>query len=93
MINNEQKELVWQHMLSLPKSYRGNGLTAKRIEKLKSILWNDKDFWFDIISRHGIKEIGITGLMNDDPNMYLHCVGNFWGQLYQTAIEMRIVKI
>ena len=92
-MDDAKKSEIWTHMLLLPKSFRGHGLTDKRLERLKTAIWNDPDFWTDIIRRHGLDRKSITTLKETDEDTYSHCVGNFWSMLYQDAISTGIIKL
>ena len=91
-MTEEKKTEVWAHMLALPKSFRGNGMTDRRIKQLKSIVWNDHTFWIDIIRRHGLERQTLENLKESDASVYNHCVGNFWSMLYRDAIQFGIIK-
>jgi len=83
---------IWSHMLTLPKASRGHGMTDKRIERLRPFIMQDAAFWRDVIFRHGLQHTTIEELKAADVQTYLHCVGNFWGMLYQSAIEAGVIK-
>lgn len=91
-MNEAKKTEVWNYMMALPKNYRPRGLTNARIEKLKTLIWNDNNFWSDIILRHGLKAMTLEQLKESGLDIYNHCVGNFWSMLFQTAIEHGIIK-
>lgn len=93
MSNDIKKTEIWDHMVALPKAYRGRGMTNNRVGLLRDIVWNDKDFWFDVIDRHGLRAMTIEALKESDTAIYNHVVGNFWSMLYQTAIEKGIIKV
>ena len=93
MLNDTKKTEIWGHMVALPKAYRGHGMTNNRIGLLRDIVWDDKDFWSDIILRHGLRAMSIEALRENDTAIYNHVVGNFWSMLYQTAIEKGVIKL
>ena len=86
-MNNEMKSDYWNYLLICEKPPKV--LSKHRLEKLKSIIWNDKSFWDDIILRHGDNKE--PQLMND--KTLEHCVGNFYGMLMEAAIRERIIKV
>ena len=87
-----KKQEIWAHMLALPKACRGNGLTDKRIERLKRLVWLDAAFWLDVIRRHNLVQLTIEELKAQDVATYEHCVGNFWGMLYLSAVEKGMIR-
>jgi len=89
----EKKNEVWSYMIAMPKPFRGHGLTDKRIERLKVIVWNDRDFWMDVISRHDLRNQTLDQLKAIDIHTYNHCVGNFWSMLYQSALRAGVIRI
>jgi len=91
-MNEEKKNEIWAHMLSLPKSSRGHGMTDRRVERLKPIVWHDRAFWIDVIMRHCLLKMTIEELKNTDTQTYAHCVSNFWGMLYQEALSAGVIK-
>ena len=93
MFNDTKKTEIWNHMVALPKAYRGHGMTNNRVGLLHDIVWNDKDFWSDIILRHGLRSMTIEALKESDTAIYNHVVGNFWSMLYRIAIKKGIIKL
>lgn len=80
MLNmNDLKERVWAEMLKQPG--KPKLLTPGRLSSLKSALWDDHDFWADLLDRHGLRVKAL-----DELNAFNreHVVGNFWGMLTQT---------
>lgn len=92
-MTDDKKIEIWLHMLDLPKSYRGHGLTDRRCKRLRKIIWDDHGFGSDVIRRHGLDRMTIDELKATDAATYNHCVGNFWGMLYQDAIRYGVIKI
>jgi hypothetical protein len=91
MINDEKKNEVWKHFVSLPKSYRPNGLTDKRLEKVKYIIWKTEFFWDDVVCRHGLLDVSIVDLKLLDKETYEHCMGNFWGMMMEIMHKSGII--
>lgn len=83
-----KKKEYWNHFLTL-KSYWGYCVTKKKLEKIKLTIWNDEEFWDDILGRHdGANQKPLD--MNTAT--YEHCFGNFAGMIYQTLIERQLIK-
>ena len=83
-ISDVKKEEVWQALSSERLPAR---LTKKRLARLKSIVWDDADFWDDVVARHGLMELTIAELKEEDKATFTHCLGNFVGMLMQTLVE------
>lgn len=86
---NEQAKLAYWGYLSGMVKYRSPRLTERRMAKLKKLLWDDSEFWGDLIYRHG------GG--NPDPRemesvILEHCVSNFYGMLMSFAVRRGMIK-
>ena len=90
-VHEYKKNEVWDHALSLPKSSRPNGVTDKRLEKVKDFIWTNTDFWSDIVNRHGLIQETIGSLQCYDHPTYDHCIGNFWGQVVEEMMKRDII--
>jgi hypothetical protein len=89
----EDKEKVWNYIMSLPKKYRPFECTEKRLAKAKRIILNQEYFWDDIYWRHGLQYNSLEGLEKSDKETYDHCVGNFWGMTMEIMLRAGIYKI
>ena len=83
---DSKKHEYWNHFIA--RAYttaRGfpTGVTGPRLRKLKQKLWRDRDFWQDIVLRHGGDKCTPEEMKRDDPENYDHCRGNFWGMIVQ----------
>ncbi len=88
---DEKKTEYWNHFTTL-KSFWGHGVTLKRLEKAKPNLWNENNFWEDILFRHnGYKETPEEMLIRDRYT-YDHCFGNMAAMIYQSMITHKIIK-
>lgn len=86
---NEKVKLAYWGYLTGMINYRPPRLTERRMSKLKKLVWNDSEFWGDIIYRHGG---GHGDPRNMDSEILEHCVGNFYGMLMQIAVERGMIK-
>lgn len=94
-----KKHEYWNHFITkwaLEKLGGGYGptgtkVTAVKLCKVKSIIWNDWSFWGDVLHRHGAAYVTPEIMLKEFPNTYEHCAGNFWGMLIQTMIEHHIL--
>lgn len=55
----------------------GGKITATKLSKIKSNIFQMQGFWNDIINHH----LGAYYTPEELPNIYQHCKGNFWGML------------
>ena len=90
--NEERMEQYWQHYCN-NKILWGHGVTLKRLEKVKSIIWKDGDFWDDILLRHSGFDKSPEEMKEYDIEVYNHCFGNFMTMVYQSLIEHKIIKL
>jgi hypothetical protein len=69
----DKKNEYWDHMISFIHDRKNHykKLTERRLQMVKQELWNDDDFWFDILICHG-------GNWNKpgDCRDYSHMIGN-----------------
>jgi hypothetical protein len=90
--SDEKKEEYWGHFLKL-KNYWQYRVTLRRLEKIKPIIWNDSDFWWDILLRHSGCDKTPEEMLEENKEIYEHCFGNFAGMVYESLITNRIIKI
>ena len=86
--SNEIKERYWNEFMVLT-NYWPKGFTKKRLEKTKSIIWDNNIFWDDILLRHGGYNTHPDGLSDE---IYKHCFGNFAGMLLSFMHDKGIIK-
>lgn len=85
-VSDAKKHQYWNHFVArLYTTSRGfpTGVTGPRLRKLKPRLWHDRDFWQDIVLRHGGDKCTPEEMRRDDLATYEHCQGNFWGMITQ----------
>lgn len=88
----EQKKIeYWDYFLKL-KKFHSYGFTKNRLEKAKIILWEDKDFWWDILRRHSGMENTPDEMKINSPELFGHCFGNMNGMITQVLVERGILK-
>lgn len=95
-VSNSKKHQVWNHFIErwvLEKLGGGYKVTGSRLNKIKPIIWNDRDFWQDIVYRHGLDRTTPEQLRENDIETYNHCLGNFWGMVYQDLVDRRIISV
>lgn len=91
-VAQSKKDMVWQYMLSLPKSHRPQGCTDQRLIRVCALVMNNEDFWSDIVQRHGLVDLSPEELKQQDEEAYDHCEGNFWGQVMEIMWRNKIIK-
>ncbi len=52
MATEEKKVEYWNYFMA-NKQLWGHGMTQKRLEKVKSVMWDNRFFWSDAIEYHG----------------------------------------
>lgn len=92
-VDEEKKHEYWNHFVAkiFTDGPKQPGVTGPRLRKIKSIIWADEDFWFDILYRHGGENMTPEQML-DDGARYAHCSGNFWGMICQTLVEKGSLK-
>ena len=91
-MNKEEKKLeYWNHFLTI-ESFWGYGVTRKRLERIKPMIWDDNDFWFDVLQRHRGVDCSPEEMRDMDKFNYDHCFGNMAGMIYQSLLENKIIK-
>ena len=99
MYTKAKKHEYWNHFITrwalehLGGGYgpTGTKVTAAKLCKVKPIIWEDDSFWGDILLRHGGSTIPPEQMMENFPDNYGHCIGNFWGMLIQTMVNEHIL--
>lgn len=93
MLVPEKKRFeYWNHFIARWATDReggGYGVTGPRLRKIRAAIMADDDFWQDIVLRHGGRNLTPEQMQADDEANYEHCLGNFWGMLYQSIMEAK----
>lgn len=86
---NNKKEQFWAAMLltKLPPAF-----TKKRLEKIKPIIFQDDDFWSDILFRHNGNNFSPEEMKANNQEIFEHCISNMIGMVMQTMVENKIIK-
>ena len=87
----EAKKLYYGYFCN-NKQYWGNGFTAKRLDKIKGLLFMDKEFWDDILIRHGGIDFTPEELKEHNQHTYDHCMGNMTGMLTELFVVHKIIR-
>lgn len=90
LVPEHKKHEYWNHFVArwaIGKTGHVPGITKVRLRNVKSILWNDNEFWSDIVYRHSGDKMTPEQMMKSDEATYEHCSGNFWGMIVQEMIE------
>jgi hypothetical protein len=69
-----------------------NGVTGPKLRRIKPVIFDDEDFWSDILDRHGGVNCTPLAMMINNRDNYDHMIGNFDGMVYQTLVEAGLVK-
>ena len=84
-----KKNEVWNYF-SKVKPFP-NGVTEKRLERIKPIIFKWGYFWQDIMA-HGLIDKTPEQLKVENKETYNHCVGNFWGMVNEAMYKSGIKK-
>lgn len=90
-----KKHEYWNHFIErmYVEGYGGgHGITGPRLRKIKPAMWDNGHFWDDIIMRHKAHKRPPQVLCKEFPEIYEHCLGNFWGWIMQTMVRQEILK-
>jgi hypothetical protein len=77
------KDRVW---VALVKADPGPlWVTPRKLARVRNALRDDREFWSDLLDRHGLRNTELSDL---HPGLRDHVLGNFWGMLTQTARQL-----
>jgi len=88
MWGDKIRHAYWNYLSGMV-AYCPPRLTARRMAKLRKLIWNDNAFWGDLIYRHGG---GSTDPATMPPEVLEHCVSNFYGMLSAFAVERGVMR-
>jgi hypothetical protein len=80
----------WFDFIVLNKNHWGNGWTLKRLSAVRFAVLNDNNFMFDLLERHGGKDLMPEQMKEKDKEMFSHCIGNFSCNIHYKMIEVNI---
>jgi len=87
----KMKMQYWNHFAA-EKKYHFHGMTAKRLEKVLPFVLNDKEFWEDVLLRHGGDAMTPREMKANSEFNYDHCMGNMAGMTYKIMLDNKIIK-
>lgn len=93
-IPEAKKHQYWNHFIerwSLDKVGGGHKVTAPRLKQIKPAIFRDDEFWQDVIVRHGGLDVIPEVMRITDRASYDHCLGNFWGMIYETLLRHQLI--
>ncbi len=91
-MSTEEKKIEYWNYFIANKHLWGHGMTQKRLEKVKSVMWDNGFFWSDIIECHEGDTRTPEELKAEDESTYDHCFGNMCGMLMHAMLEKNIIK-
>lgn len=89
-IENKKNE-YWNYFLT-QKSFWGYGVNLNKLEKVKRIIWEDYNFWSDILLRHNGMSENPQELKQRNKFAHDHCIGNMASMINQTMRTHKILK-
>ncbi len=87
----QKRHQVWNHFVArwaMDKRCASPYLTGPRLRKIHARLWKDNGFWDDIVLRHNMTYSSPEYLEKNEPDVYQHALGNFWGQVTDTGLRL-----
>lgn len=90
-MKEEKKIEYWNHFLTL-ENYWSRGVTRKRLERVKSHIWNNNHFWSDVLQRHRGAECSPQEMKAVDEFNYNHCFANMSAMICDALIDNNIIK-
>lgn len=94
-VAERKKHEYWNHFIErwIVDGYGGgHGVTGPRLRKIKPKMWDNEHFWNDIIVRHNAHKLPPQVLRKEMPEIYGHCLGNFWGWVIDVMVTYGILK-
>lgn len=85
------QEKWFQYVLE-NKKYWTNGMTKKRLEKVKDFVFSDKDIMWDLLTRHGADKLEPKQMEKENLQMYEHCIGNFVCNIHYIMMDKKLIK-
>ena len=86
-----KKNEYWNHWVEYifvsERQGKPHGVTGAKLAKIKSRIWQDDAFWFDILDRHNGIHTTPEQMKISDNATYQHMIGNFSGMVYQSLLE------
>ena len=95
VIPKGKRHEYWNHFIArwvVEKVGGGAYVTGPKLRKIWRAILDDDEFWLDVVARHGGLRQTPESMQLCDPDTYNHCLGNFWGMVYQTLVERGLVK-
>ena len=82
----------WFDYVKANKVYWTNGMTAKRLDKVRDAVFSDKHIMWDLLNRHGADKKEPEQMKSEDKAMFDHCIGNFVCDIHYKMMDLKIVK-
>ena len=82
----------WFEYVKANKNYWTNGMTAKKLDKVKDVVFANKDIMFDLLNRHGGSYQTPKEMKENNRELYDHCIGNFVCNIHYCLMDEKIIK-
>ena len=82
----------WFQFIIDNKEYWTNGMTVKRLQKVKSHVFEDEPTMSDLLNRHGAIDKTPEEMKLFDRNLFDHCIGNFVCNIHYIMMDRNIIK-
>lgn len=90
-----KKHEYWNHWVNyvfVTAPNRLAGVTGKKLQRIRPFIWDDDEFWADILERHRGVDMTPEEMRLRSLSQYEHMIGNFSGMVYQSLVSARLVK-
>jgi hypothetical protein len=87
MITEDDMKHIWLNWLLANKKYLPNGFTHQKLINKLNEVWNNKNLWYDLFSRHTMLDKLPWDIKERKPFIYDHAIGNFIGNISSIVLR------
>ena len=85
------REVWYKYVVNHPE-YWTNGMTVKRLEKVKNAVFTDTNIMYDLLNRHNARKETPLVMKKFDKEQFDHCIGNFVTNIHYKMMDLGIIK-
>lgn len=85
------KEIWFQYIVD-NKQHWCDGVTLKRLQRVKDAVLNDNDIMWDLLHRHGADKESPDEMKQVRRETFNHCIGNFSTAIMFKMMDVGIIK-
>lgn len=86
IVPSKKRHEYWNHFVARlfeDGLAHNQGVTGRKLARIKPEIMNDNGFWLDVVSRHNGLDRTPEEMQEESPETYTHAQGNFWGMVMQ----------